>query len=76
MVADRAARERLKTLRPAIARDVAELRTRWRAARARVPQEWREAHARGREVLEILWLLLRRKGAPDSTPPPPPPSSE
>jgi hypothetical protein len=71
---DRAARERLATLREVIARDATQLRSRWHATRARVPQEWHQIRTFGRETVEILWLLLRRKGTPGSTPPSPPPS--
>ncbi|MBI3975965.1 MAG: hypothetical protein HY334_06205, partial [Armatimonadetes bacterium] len=68
-----AARERLTGLKARFAADAAELRGRWRATRMRVPQEWRQVRSTGRDVLEMLWLLLRRRA--DSTTPPGGPSS-
>ncbi len=64
--------ERLKTLRGEIARDAAELRRRWGVARERVPREWREVYAAGREVVDLLWLVLRRRAPRDPSAPPSP----
>lgn len=72
MAAPPAPGERLKTVRAEIARDAAEVRRRWRAVRERVPREWREVYAAGREVLDLLWLVLRRRAHTDRAAPPPP----
>ena len=70
MAAPGAAGERLKTLRAEIARDAAEVRHRWRATRERVPREWREMRDVGRDVMELFWVLLRRRATTGSTSPP------
>ncbi|HEV8338697.1 MAG TPA: hypothetical protein VGR25_03455 [bacterium] len=67
-------RERLANLKRQVAADSAALRGRWRAARGRVPQDWDQIRSIGRDVLQMIWLLLRRRG--DSTPPRGGPSSE
>lgn len=67
MAAQHSARERLAGLRREITADAAALRGRWRAARGRVPQDWQQIRNTGRDVLQMLWLVLRRRG--DSTPP-------
>ncbi|MDQ7849929.1 MAG: hypothetical protein QN152_09125 [Armatimonadota bacterium] len=72
MAASPAPGERLKTLRADIARDAAEVRRRWRAVRERVPREWREVRVASREVLDLLWLVLRRRAPADRPAPPPP----
>lgn len=74
MAAQRAAQERLKSLREEIARDTADLRGRWRTARDRLPREWQELRTVSRDLLEMVWLLLRRRSSADSTTPPVPPS--
>ncbi|MDQ7828983.1 MAG: hypothetical protein QN122_07025 [Armatimonadota bacterium] len=62
MAEERALRERLAELRTAIRRDATELRGRWEAWRGRVRRDWREVGRSGREVVDVLALVLRRLG--------------
>ncbi len=73
MAAPRAPGARLSALRAEITRDAGEVRRRWREMHGRMPREWREMRDVGRQVLDLFWILLRRR-AGESTPPPAGPS--
>lgn len=61
MVAQRVDTEKLKQLREAISRDAGELRERFRQTRGTLLRSAEEVGSAGREVWQILGLMLRRR---------------
>lgn len=61
MVAQRVDTEKLKQLREAISRDAGELRERFRQTRGSLLRNAEDVSSAGREVWQILGLMLRRR---------------